>query len=107
MNFFKTYLRWLARPLAIVTFLTTSGLGTAAAGIVATDDVAQHELAQADRATLLEALGISPAEATDRIITRSDAELAQVMDQFNDMPADEGVVGFVIIVLIVFLNPFL
>jgi len=25
------------------------------------------------------------------------------MDQFNDMPADEGVVGFVIIVLIVFL----
>ncbi len=64
-------------------FLTTSGTGTAVAGIAATDDVVQHELAQAGRATLLEdvkaqleALGISPAEAADRINAMSDAELA-------------------------------
>ncbi len=119
MMFLKTYLRWLAGPLAVVMFLTTSGFGVAQAGMIATDDVAQSELAAADRAMLLDAvdradvrnqltaLGISPDEATDRINAMSNAELAQVMDQFNDMPAGESAVGFVVgivlIVLIVFL----
>jgi len=113
MNFIKRRLGWIAGPLAAIMFLTTSGLGTASAGLVATDQAAQQELADLDRAGLLAALdredirdqlialGITPAEAADRINALSDAELALMVDQVNEMPAGEGVIGFVVGVVII------
>ena len=119
MHSLKKHMRWLAGPMAAVMFVTTSGIGTAQAGIVATDEAAHQQVLAADRAELiaaldredvrnqLVALGVAPEEAAARINAMSDVELAQVMDQVNEMPAGEGAIGFVIgvalIVLVVFL----
>ena len=119
MKFFKRYLGWLAAPLAVVMFLSTSGIGTAQAGIVATDEAADVQALAADRDALIAALdredvrdqlvamGISPEEATKRIGAMSQAELAMVSDRLNTMPAGQSALGFVLgvvlIVLIVFL----
>ena len=119
MHSLKKHMRWLAGPLAAVMFVTTSGIGTAQAGIVATDEAAHQQDLAADRAELiaaldredvrnqLVALGVAPEEAAARINAMSDVELAQVMDQVNEMPAGEGAIGFVVgvalIVLVVFL----
>lgn len=119
MHSLKKHMRWLAGPMAAVMFVTTSGIGTAQAGIVATDEAAHQQVLAADRAELiaaldredvrdqLVALGVAPEEAAARINAMSDVELAQVMGQVNGMPAGEGAIGFVIgialIVLVVFL----
>ena len=119
MHSLKKHMRWLAGPMAAVMFVTTSGIGTAQAGIVATDEAAHQQVLAADRAELiaaldredvrnqLVALGVAPEEAAARINAMSDIELAQVMDQVNEMPAGEGAIGFVVgvalIVLVVFL----
>ena len=119
MHSLKKHMRWLAGPMAAVMFVTTSGIGTAQAGIVATDEAAHQQVLAADRAELiaaldredvrnqLVALGVAPEEAAARINAMSDVELAQVTDQVNEMPAGEGAIGFVIgvalIVLVVFL----
>jgi hypothetical protein len=119
MQSLKKHMRWFAGPMAAVMFVTTSGIGTAHAGLVATDEAAEQQVLAADRAELLAALdrqdvrdqlvalGVAPAEAAARINAMSDVELAQVMDQVNSMPAGEGALGFVIgvalIVLVVFL----
>ena len=119
MHSLKKHMRWLAGPMAAVMFVTTSGIGTAQAGIVATDEAAHQQVLAADRAELiaaldredvrnqLVALGVAPEEAAARINAMSDVELAQVMDQVNEMPAGEGAIGFVVgvalIVLVVFL----
>lgn len=119
MNFFKRYLGWLAAPLAVVMFLSTSGLGTVQAGIVATDEAADVQALAADRDALIAALdredvreqlvamGISPEEATQRIGAMSRAELAMVSDRLNTMPAGQGPLGFVLGVVLVVLIVFL
>jgi len=119
MNNLKKHMRWFAGPMAAVMFVTTSGIGAAQAGIVTTDEAAQQQVLAADRAELIAALdrqdvrdqlialGVAPSEAAARINAMSDVELAQVMDQVNEMPAGEGAIGFVVgialIVLVVFL----
>lgn len=119
MKFFKRYLGWLAAPLAVVMFLSTSGIGTAQAGIVATDEAADVQALAADRDALIAALdredvrdqlvamGISPEEATKRIGAMSQAELAMVSDRLNTMPAGQSALGFVLGVVLVVLIVFL
>ena len=56
MHSLKKHMRWLAGPMAAVMFVTTSGIGTAQAGIVATDEAAHQQVLAADRAELIAAL---------------------------------------------------
>jgi hypothetical protein len=108
MTFFKTYLRWLATPLAAIVFVASCGVRVAHAGIVTTDQAAHQQAVAVDRDQLLaaldrqdvrdqlEALGVSPQEAAKRINALSDQQLAEVADHVDHMPAGQGFIGFVI-----------
>ncbi len=113
---FKNVVRYLAAPLAAVFFLTSSGIGVAYAGMVATEDAIEQPAAQADRAYLLGLIeredirqdligyGVDPDEAAARINALSDQELAAIMHKVDEMPAGESALGVLVgAALIVFI----
>ncbi len=54
----------------------------------------------------LRAQGIDPVEAETRVSSLTDAEIAQIADRLDELPAG-GVLGFVILVLVIVLLVFL
>jgi hypothetical protein len=96
------------------------GLGlhsTASAGVIGTQDYLSAEaraghladinaaLSRADVQEKLVSLGVNPADAVTRVAALSDAELAQMADQINTLPAGGdgllAVIGIVFIVLLI------
>jgi hypothetical protein len=63
-------------------------------------------LSRAEVQTVLRAQGIDPVEAETRVSSLTDAEIAQIADRLDELPAG-GVLGFVILVLVVVLLVFL
>lgn len=63
-------------------------------------------LSRAEVQTALRAQGIDPVEAETRVSSLTDAEIAQIADRLDELPAG-GVLGFVILVLVVVLLVFL
>lgn len=59
-------------------------------------------LAREDVRAALVAQGIDPAEADARVGGLTDAEVAQIVDRIDELPAG-GVLGFVIVVLVIVL----
>ena len=116
MRHFTRFTRWMAAPLAVLFFATTFGLGTAQAGLVATDGLARENRLDADRERVMAfveradvqreiaALGVAPDEASARVAAMSDAEIAQIAQRMDQDPAGEGAIGAIVgAALIVFI----
>jgi hypothetical protein len=58
-------------------------------------------LAREDVRSALIAQGIDPLEAEARLASLSDAEVIELADQIENLPAGQGALGFVIAVLVI------
>ncbi len=95
-----------------VSFFTTYSL-PAWSGIVTTDQLIQEQFETLDRASLLAMLdredmrqqlvehGVDPDYAKQRVAALSDAQVKEIKDNIDNMPAGSGVVGILIAVLLV------
>ena len=111
--------RWMARAMAAVMLIVSMPMGAAQAGMVTTDRVVEQAVAQQDRLRVLEffdredvrreleALGIEPGEAAARIGSLSDAEVARISGELDQLPAGQSaagtIVGVFVLVLIILL----
>lgn len=83
----------------------------ALAGIVSTDSVvagAERDriaglLERGDVRARLQALGVDPAAARDRVAALSDAEAAQLATQLDELPAGGDLLGAAVLVFLVLL----
>jgi len=97
-------------------FLGLGFHGTASAGVIGTQDYLSAEaraghladinaaLSRADVQEKLVSLGVNPADAVTRVAALSDAELAQMADQIETLPAGGdllAVIGIVFVVLLI------
>ena len=108
MGRFQTIARFLAVPLIAVIFFSTFTIGVAQAGLVATDDIAQENELSAQRDQVLAYMarddvrqelvnqGVDPDEAITRVAALSDAEISQIAQRIDQLPAGEGAVGAVV-----------
>lgn len=116
MERFRRLCRALVLPVAVLFAAATLMPSMAAAGMVDTDAVIEAESAASERAKVeaflerddvrkeLEAYGVSPEEAKERISGLSDKEIAMIAGHLHDEPAGEGVLGTVVgVALILFL----
>lgn len=112
----KTYARWIAAPVVVCLLATTLSVGTAQAGLIASDSIASEQTVAADRTKVLDFmsrdnvqqelvnLGIDPNEAQDRVAALSDSEIAQLAANIDQDPAGEGPIGAIVgAALLVFL----
>ena len=111
--------RWMARAMAAVMLFVSMPLGVAQAGMITTDRVVEQAVAQQDRLRVLEfldredvrrdleALGIEPGEAAARVGSLSDAEVARISGELDQLPAGQSaagtIVGVFVLVLIILL----
>jgi hypothetical protein len=86
---------------AVAALIETDAAMDSAAAMDARDRIRQF-LAREDVRAALVAQGIDPAEATARVETLTDAEIYQIADRIDELPAG-GVLGFVILVLVIVL----
>jgi len=107
----------LKRSLAIVslTAMTAASLPVAQAGMVTTDQVIASQQSTADRARIAQWLdrddlqqklaeqGIDSATAKARIAALSDAEVAQMNQQLDQLPAGQGILGLAATIFVVFI----
>jgi hypothetical protein len=105
--------------IVAITAACFLGLGfqtTASASVIGTQDYLSAEtrashlaginaaLSRADVQAELVALGVDPADAVTRVAALSDAELAQVAEQMQTLPAGGdllAVIGIVFVVLLI------
>lgn len=107
----------LKRSLAIVslTAMTAASIPVAQAGMVTTDQVIASQQSTADRARIAQWLdrddlqqklaeqGIDSATAKARIAALSDAEVAQMNQQLDQLPAGQGILGLAATIFVVFI----
>jgi hypothetical protein len=101
--------------LVTVALVVCAPLAPAHAGIVGTDTaIAMSERADTvarvnsvlmrdDVRGQLEALGVNPADAMERVAALTDAELTQLDAQLDELPAGGSVLGVLGLVLVVLL----
>ncbi len=108
--------RSIAFPLALIMLAGASRPNVAHAVMVSTDEVI-HELAvedgrarvrdflaRADVRQQMAALGVDAAEAEARIATLSDAEVQQIVDRLDRLPAGQSTAGVIVgAIVLVFL----
>lgn len=110
---FRRLCRFIALPLALMMFLVSAPITMVAnAALVSTDTVIDSMSAQQDRERVLQffsredvssqyrSLGLNPDEARARVQTMSDEEVRQVAGKLDQMPAGEGVLGFIAFLII-------
>ena len=118
MRFFRESCRFLCMPLAALMLLVSAPLFTVQAALVTSDQVIADPaaVALADREKVanflrqdavrdqLVSMGVDPSEVEARLSTLSPAELAQLSDRIDSMPAGQSAVGAVVgAILIIFL----
>jgi len=99
---------------ALILLFATAGIQASAnAAMIGTDQVAQEATVENQRAELqtlfaredvadqLSAMGVDPAEAQERVAGLSDAEVAQLLGQMEDLPAGAGALGTIALVLLI------
>jgi hypothetical protein len=121
MRTFDRFRRALAQFAIALVLVATLPVGFAQAGLVSTDSVitqtfgvseerAQIEafLARDDVRQQFAALGVDATEAEARIAALSDAEIAEIAGQLDQLPAGEGffataaiIAGVVLLILII------
>ncbi|MEQ1803075.1 MAG: PA2779 family protein [Gammaproteobacteria bacterium] len=110
-------LRQFTVAVTAACFLALGLQSTASAGVIGTQEYLSAEaraghladinaaLSRADVQAQLVALGVDPANAATRAAALSDAELAQVADQLQTLPAGGdsflAVIGIVFLVLLI------
>jgi hypothetical protein len=111
---------WLAALVSALFLITSSWAGLAQAGMIGTERVVQESSVAAERAQLqamlqredvrakLTELGVEPERVQARVAALSDAEVQQLSQRMDELPAGEGpvetllVLGvFVFLVLLV------
>ena len=119
MRFFRESCRILCLPLAVVMLLVSAPLSSVKAALVTTDQVvgaADPGAAALDRAKVAEflkqdqvrdkliSMGVAPAEVEARLAALSPAELKQLADRIDQMPAGQSAIGAILgVILIIFL----
>lgn len=95
--------------------LVTLGMPTAQAGMIGTDAYAAAEqrdqrlarvqdfLAEERVVAQFEALGVDPDQAAERVAALTDAELAQLDSQLDELPAGAGVLTILGVMFVVIL----
>jgi hypothetical protein len=121
MRFFRESCRFLCVPLAALMLVVSAPLFTVQAALVTSDQVISDPAATAiaDREKIvrflqqdsvreqLVSMGVDPSEVEARLSALSPAELAQLSDRIDSMPAGQSaigvVVGAILIILLVLL----
>ncbi|TNE87622.1 PA2779 family protein [Porticoccus sp.] len=98
----------------LVLLLTTAGVqASAQAALIGTQQVANEASVEVQRDELqtlfarddvvqkLSSLGVDVADAQQRVANLSDAEVAQLHEQINDLPAGAGALGTIALVLLI------
>lgn len=98
----------------LVLLLTTAGVqASAQAALIGTQQVANEASVEVQRDELqtlfarddvvqkLSTLGVDVADAQQRVANLSDAEVAQLHEQINDLPAGAGALGTIALVLLI------
>ncbi len=105
MNLKKMTCRALIASMLVLSFQTASagliGADRAAPGPAQTDRAAVLEvLARADTASQLQAMGVDPLQARERVAAMSDQEVAQLAADVRQAPAgaDAGTVLAVLVI---------
>lgn len=109
------FARWKrAMSVLFAGLLLASTTLPAQAALVGTDTVLNEARADADRTELiqmlqgdevrdrLEAMGVDPANAEERVQRMTDAELAQLQQHMDEAPAGGDALGVALTVFIVF-----
>ncbi|HLU62447.1 MAG TPA: PA2779 family protein [Gammaproteobacteria bacterium] len=105
-----------ARPIAFVTMFCflAALLAPAHAGVISTQEYVAAEQAAADRALVTQLLqredvrermlgmGVDAADVDRRVAALSDAEVAELADRMESLPAGAGVLETLLIVALVF-----
>jgi len=120
MFYVRTYCRFLALPMAALMFAVSMPLGAAQAALVSTEQVVEKSQIEADRARIaalmsredvqsqLKAQGVDPDEALARVAALSDAEVSQIADRIDALPAGQDALGTIVaLALIVFIVLFI
>jgi TolA-binding protein len=98
----------------LVLLLTTAGVqASAQAALIGTQQVANEASVEVQRDELqtlfarddvvqkLSSLGVDVADAQQRVANLSNAEVAQLHEQINDLPAGAGALGTIALVLLI------
>ena len=97
--------RQVALALTVVMFVLAGPLDAARAALITTEqaiaaDAARHDrdrvtafLARDDVREQMVALGVDPAEATERVASLSDAEVRQIAGRIDQLPAGQSAIG--------------
>lgn len=109
--------RFRSAVAALMVF-NLCGLGmlssVAQAGMVSTAELQQAEQLRYDRQEIIRlieqeevrnnlvALGVDPADASERVNLMTDAELAQLSAQIDELPAGGDILGILLIIFLVF-----
>jgi len=108
MQIFRRFRHLFATPLIAALVFVSMPLGVAQAGLVGSDAVVAAETSQANRDAVntfmqredvrgqLQAFGVDPAEAEQRVAALSDAEIAKIAGQIPEDPAGQSALGVVV-----------
>ncbi len=100
--------RFIAMSLAVSMVVVSGPLTLAYAAMISTDQIIEESSTVEDRARVmefltreevrqeLEALGVNPDEAMQRVNTLSDREMRQIAGQIEELPAGQSAVGAVV-----------
>lgn len=96
----------------LVVLMIWTPYQVAQAGMIGTDQVATSST-QADRSTVLgfvsradvagqlQAMGLDAATAKDRVAAMSDAEISQLANRINSLPAGADTAGVILLILVI------
>ena len=108
MKSFRKFSELLAVPVALVMFLSMGPIPAVQAAMVSTDSVISQSEATADRErvlnllarndvrTQMEALGVDPGEAAERVAGLADEEVQQIVNKLDELPAGQDAAGAII-----------
>ena len=113
MRSIRRYAQTIGIIMAVTMLLISTPYQSALAALIDTESVLDENQRQESRRYLLQILaredvrstliaqGIDPMEAESRIASLSDSEVIELANQIENLPAGQGVIGFVIGVLII------
>lgn len=108
----KSFNRFLALTLSLLLILAP--MGQAQAAIIANAQLMDQVQLTNDKEVLLQTinrvevqqqlldLGVSSADIESRVNQMTQQEIAQLNQQINELPAGSGVLGFILVIFIVF-----
>jgi hypothetical protein len=115
INLFSPRFRSAVAALMVVNLFGFGMLSSVAqAGMVSTSEVQQAEQLSYDRQEIIQlleqdevrnnliALGVDPVNAGERVNLMTDAELAQLSAQIDELPAGGDILGILLIIFLVF-----